>query len=681
MVELISLFERNDQEWKLVPTKFTQPQDIAELLEFDVPAPLTKEGLKKHLEAHIKNLLASEALPANDFDTIQSHIALRYFIADEKQHGHAHTFLRLLRYYIGVTEHYPSSPQQWRKIKSLLEAYAFLCDYDSDKSMALSNNNQNIIIANAAKTLIAKGYNISIKLGRVEFDKDSEERLFEALSYRFNKMGYFALENTLHLMGSFYNRQTKRYYFRRSPSPNRKLEPSIPWGYLFNLSLANLHEPVKSKKLKNWYNECVELAQLYFCIHDLQTFNVYQDMFHTHNTILPAIQKQILYDQHYALDQINAEHMIAMVEGQFASPLVTTKGFNATIHIDLLKWASKQATHDSPLFFTPQQLLHPLGLKYTLDEIEAVLTELSQDAKKLNRGYLQPEDISQRNYFMKPFIKTGEKYCYVNPTLCNFGFYFSLEQKLNPNRKNGNIVGDIAEELVSSLLTKHGVTFYAGKKYKVSDAIRKDLKVESKERECDFIIETDDTIIFLELKRKTLTSFSRAGNTMKSIIDVSQSLFHALAQTGVHEYTLRKQDKITFKDGTELSLNGRNVERVALTLFGYFGLQDGSFVHMIPKTLINARIQSGNEEEDKKANKYLEELRSQYKTDIFQEYYCKDNHNSFFNCRFFSVPQLLTMLKNAKDNETFLTEFNRTRHMTDGSKDWFKEYEYYRKLR
>ena len=35
MVELISLFERNDQEWKLVPTKFTQPQDIAELLEFD----------------------------------------------------------------------------------------------------------------------------------------------------------------------------------------------------------------------------------------------------------------------------------------------------------------------------------------------------------------------------------------------------------------------------------------------------------------------------------------------------------------------------------------------------------------------------------------------------------------------------------------------------------------------
>ena len=48
MVELISLFERNDQEWKLVPTKFTQPQDIAELLEFDVPAPLTKEGLKKH---------------------------------------------------------------------------------------------------------------------------------------------------------------------------------------------------------------------------------------------------------------------------------------------------------------------------------------------------------------------------------------------------------------------------------------------------------------------------------------------------------------------------------------------------------------------------------------------------------------------------------------------------------
>lgn len=304
---------------------------------------------------------------------------------------------------------------------------------------------------------------------------------------------------------------------------------------------------------------------------------------------------------------------------------------------------------------------------------------MSLNYTDVNRYYLNPEDISKRNYFEKPFVLIREKYLYVNPALSNYGFYNCMLQLCLSKGAKNNLAGDLAEELVKSLFKASGVNYFFNKKYKISKYIANELGITSEQRECDFIVETQDTIIFIEVKRKTLTSEARAGDTLKSMVDISQSLFHALAQTGCHEYILRRNGKIVFDDGTVLTHDGREVERVALSLFGFFGIQDGAFVQQILNSLINAEIDSGNKIEDEKVNKYLTELRKQYLTDIFNDIYCQ-NHVSFFNCRFFSVPQLIEILQNSKNNQEFLKELNRTRHMSTGCKDWFKDYQYLRKL-
>ncbi|MGL6334247.1 hypothetical protein [Aeromonas jandaei] len=115
-------------------------------------------------------------------------------------------------------------------------------------------------------------------------------------------------------------------------------------------------------------------------------------------------------------------------------------------------------------------------------------------------------------------------------------------------------------------------------------------------------------------------------------------------------------------------------------MFGFFGVQDSVLVHQILNCLINAKIVSGDEKEDAKINKYLFELNAQYRTRIFNSIYSENNNISFFNCRFFSVPQFMELLSNSKNNEDFKEEINRTRHVTTGCKDWFKEYQYIRKL-
>lgn len=72
--------------------------------------------------------------------------------------------------------------------------------------------------------------------------------------------------------------------------------------------------------------------------------------------------------------------------------------------------------------------------------------------------------------------------------------------------------------------------------------------------ECHLIIETETTILFLEVKKKTLTPEAPSGNIIKATQDVSKSLLHGLAQSGLHELLLRTKGEINFRDGTRLYL-------------------------------------------------------------------------------------------------------------------------------
>jgi len=97
------------------------------------------------------------------------------------------------------------------------------------------------------------------------------------------------------------------------------------------------------------------------------------------------------------------------------------------------------------------------------------------------------------------------------------------------------------------------------------------------------------------------------------------------------------------------------------------------------KCLINTQITYTEQNEADKINKYLLSLRTIYSSDLFRTKY--NPREQFFNCRFFSIPQLFEILEYAKSNSEFLNELNNTRHMTTGHQDWFVDYNYYKKLK
>lgn len=678
MDSIISLLESNDSHWAMRKNTEEDYIQIAERIGYKFNNHKTRHEVLDHLKQKVIESIKGDEISGVNFKKIIDHISLKYHTSKETSHREAFVFLSSLRAAISILPSYTNAASSWQLARNYLEDY-FLISSQSPDFFADSTNELKTI-SDSAIFLKDNGYKISIKSGDIDIDTSGEKRLLKKIKTNFDKLGGHAIEFTLACIAKNYDHKSGRFFLRSEPVTTENYKADTPWGYLFNLALTCLHRPKTQKNHIELFTECVDLSKHYFCIHRLQTFNKFTDSNHSHDTILPAIQKNILYDQHFSIDQISKEHIQSIVSGIFSSQQVEHLNINLALYIDILKWASNKSTHLVPLFFTADELFFDLKYKYQKASIEAALNRLSFKASALNKGYLFPRDIHLRNYFERPFAKLDERYIYINPTLCNYGFYSSLWELCKENGARGNIIGEMTEEFISKTLSKKGIAFLSNKEYSIPKQIRNELQIGSEKGECDFIVETPTKIILIELKRKTLTSEARAGNHLKSIIDISQSLFHALAQAGRHEYILRRQGSIIFKDGTKLELLDRDVERVALSMFGFFGIQDGFFVSQIISSLINAKIDSGNPKEDKEANKYLAEIHSQYMTDVFKETY-KSPNNKFMNCRFFSVPQFLEILSNSTSNEEIQKELDRTRHAGTGCKDWFKDYHFLRSLK
>jgi hypothetical protein len=279
---------------------------------------------------------------------------------------------------------------------------------------------------------------------------------------------------------------------------------------------------------------------------------------------------------------------------------------------------------------------------------------------------------------------------FLNAPFFNYGFYavlFSKSVEANIN----NSLGTATEILVKDCFEKAGIKVLADKEYIIEKSLRDYLSHPSEGRkpaegrQCDFIVETEDTIIFIELKRKTLIPSSRGGNIIKSVLDLTQSNFSALKQMGWHEIMLKHKGRIDFTDNSikppvksSILLNGREVEKISLSLFDFHSLHDGALNREIINCSIGSEISSEDNSYSDDLNKInieLKELYFQYKKPEILK------NNRFMNCLFLNIPQLLEILKHSNDNESFKAELLIPRNSSvNNGADWFFSYHYIRDL-
>ena len=236
------------------------------------------------------------------------------------------------------------------------------------------------------------------------------------------------------------------------------------------------------------------------------------------------------------------------------------------------------------------------------------------------------------------------------------------------------------EHCVADMFNSHNVSARSNVKYKVSKAKQSDLRDARQMAECDFIVETEAEIFFIEMKNKEITADAMSGNPAAALTDMAKSALYGMTQAAIHEYCLRSDGQLKFDDGSVLELRKRRIVKIHLSAFDHYGLHDNMLLLRYLQASLSLDYSCAeNPEALKSVADYQQKFRNVMATKIMQAAY-KNNNERLMSFHSFSLPQFMTILMSANTTDEFVSEMKLTMYMTTGAKDWYHDYAFLKGL-
>ncbi|EQD50162.1 hypothetical protein B1B_11332 [mine drainage metagenome] len=313
-----------------------------------------------------------------------------------------------------------------------------------------------------------------------------------------------------------------------------------------------------------------------------------------------------------------------------------------------------------------------------LDEV------LSHPPAGANRNFSRPMDApipdntalrqSGHDFFLRPLLRqSSRRFVLLDRSVCAAACLEALLTSLRPEiQEFDNKVGAVVEHFLTVEFASHGVPVSSG-----------DYDARGQHGECDLVVETTETVIFFEVKKKTLTRRAKAASDAHLLLDLAGSMLAAQAQAGWHEVRLRRDNYLDLVRGDltkRLELNGREVERVAVSLFDFGSFQDRILVKQFLEATMNVSFTAADARFEKKfkdINGALAEIREQVVALHPGEQVI---NQPFFNYWFISVPQLLVLLDGVTDVAGFKAALWSCRSVVTGSSDLYFDLSYMKRL-
>ncbi|WP_016951754.1 hypothetical protein [Anabaena sp. PCC 7108] len=539
----------------------------------------------------------------------------------------------------------------------------------------------------AAKNLKEKGYELSIEDGKVIMNPSEKERLIKQLEDDIKFLGGINVVSNLFawIENEYsFNHKQERYHLVRTFDSN---EPNVPVSYLINLAVKN---PLKSPKLisgspEDTWKRLIETSREFAAIFDVQLYERLPIFFQTIDTLVNFLQDITVYDSIFTLTQLRPSDVLRILRGLFGwidRGLFRTKtGLDLDQIFEVIETIIQSANHDrTPTYYDFQSLASKMP-NISHESLRNILDILSHE-KSANHNLKFPNDISSVDFQFKPLLKTSnDEYVMLNPSWCSPAFYQAIISFLKQNEyiisyikqqfDNKSLdqkVGHQIEEFIKEEFQKKGISCKFGK-YKINGI----------QGECDLVVETKDTIIFIEVKKKELTPQAKGGNQVDIFLDITRSLIKAQTQLAGHEELIRESGCLPLKTGSRIDLDGRDVAKIAITLSDFGGLNDRNVVFLLDLMIRNQiditdlLFQTKADKVQEEINDLLNKLNNLNST--------TSNSSPFSNSWFLSVPQLLVLLDNVNSNESLKAELWKTRNPSTGTLDSYFEYFYFDKVR
>ncbi len=475
------------------------------------------------------------------------------------------------------------------------------------------------------------------------------------------------------LSSKIYSKNLQRYLLVPHASlGTTNVSPQIPWGYLLQLAVKHIPGRKPFKNTEENFHRLFTLAKNYAAIIDVQQYTPLAFLHYGAKEILHYLQECAIYDTIFRFPQMRPSDAVHLCSGLF--------NFLDLNKIRVGGWSFAQLIKMvAALFYSTPDIRGPVTVSKNVfyqalvgiphSTIDYMLGKLlSHKRNKANKDFLTPYTANSIDFQFAPLLQTNSNtFIMIDRSVCAPACIEALLTAARCiDKQLDNKMGKQAENFLKSEFAHKGIDVHCG-----------NYKTDGKDGECDLVLETQDTIFFLELKKKPLTRAARGGLDSKLLLDLGSSLLAALVQAGEHERRLRKAVFLRLNDNGNfytLEHRGRAIEKIALSMLEYERFQDRLFVQRFLESTVGARYTLNDEKSaDLKKfsvlNKNLQKIVIQYK-----ELPQAKTPNKFFNCWFLSLPQLLVLLSNCSNAKDFQTAIMSTKCVTFGTSDFYYEY-------
>ena len=543
-------------------------------------------------------------------------------------------------------------------------------------------------IARAARRLRDAGFGLTISEAEISLSEESDERLITEIERLVAVIGGINLARRIFaaLTPSYYPRQ-ERYHVINPASPTGGGSPSIPFGYLLLLAEKFPHgrRPVENTDVN--FGRLMRLSIDYASLLDAQDYHSTFLRPSDPKLALEQLPKTALHDTLFRFPQMRGSDVVEILKGSldFVEPERKIEGFSLSEISYVIGAALERARNTrGPVLLLANHISRTKG---DIDKktIQGVMDRvLSHPRVGANQRFRRPRDaspnsvdVAQRlnpDFSRRPLLQGYSAGLYLlDRALCAPA---CLEAVYGPLRNSiaqfDDKVGKSIERFLRRVLMEKGIPSATG--HYVSRGLL---------GECDVIVETSEVIFLIEIKKKALTTLSRAGSTAHLLIDLAESMLKAQVQAGWHELALKRDGllELNYEGATRrIVLQDRSVERIALSLFDFGSFQNRSLVFNFFESFFNSSLSVNSvdfEEKFDSINNLLREIQTQLLELYPGE---RDYRQPFFNCWFLSLPQIMVILDDAKGVEDFKRAIWSTRHIETGGNDFYHAFAYMQDL-
>lgn len=530
------------------------------------------------------------------------------------------------------------------------------------------------MVRDAARRLIATGATLRVENGRFAMDDDEFRRLAQMLDDQVAALGGLpTIEQVLAYLTAVEPLNFGRYAPGRSFGHDRHM-PSFPVGYLLQLGVKHLKSPpaIAARRPELWADVASRARDL-CAVLDTEPYVNMENIFLDAHDLPNYLSSAALFDHLFALKQwppSRAGDLLRGVTIKLDSVEVRSRvGWDMADVLALMEAVLKVA--QGPVTILTPQDLQRAGLSPIT--WEALRGDFVHPLGEVNPGYVAPLDADQAEFDFKPLFALPRNHLLVvTPGLACLAFYEAATRRLRAARYPNldGLLGEAVEAVTAAALRSSGLNVTVqGQEYFVSGGAKGEAT-----GECDIVVETEKSIVFIELKKKPLRRISSTGDAAPGLVDLSASLFAAQSQLARHEQNLLRDGRISFANGYVLELSDRQIDRIAMTWLDYGGLQDKVLLDQVFTALVNHRVTTDHPKEEK-GLKDLNDAIDILEMEIEEARRLgKVEHALFINCWFLSVPQLTMFLDGISTPAQFEKRLGTLRHMSYRTLDFYRDF-------